>query len=211
MTNDSNTIRKEQSFEIALTEYRGKVHGYSRNEFIVNDTLYYIVKRVKGTIDGDTCEVKDDETLSYNFRGKPDKGVKVISTFRMNKQDSTWYLEGDWKTTKTKNYYSLTGKLGLKEEKNYSRSKLFPHLEELNLANDVSFYKEQKKASEPVLQTQAAKTNEPVAAKNKTKKADKKPGPQTIINALTAVSTNPESKKKKTDIDVFQSPEEHPK
>src|ERR1700676_4993655 len=59
-SNDSNTIRKDQSFEIALTEYRGKVYGYSRSEFIVNDTLYYIVKRVKGIINGDVCEVKDD-------------------------------------------------------------------------------------------------------------------------------------------------------
>src|SRR5690606_34943278 len=56
-SNDSSTVRKDQSFEIALTEYKGKVYGYSRSEFIVNDTLYYIVKRVKGTIEGDKCEV----------------------------------------------------------------------------------------------------------------------------------------------------------
>src|SRR5215470_13422279 len=73
LTNDSTSVRKDQSFEIALTEYRGKVYGYSRSEFIVNDTLYYIVKRVKGTINGDVCEVKDDEIISYNFPGKLDK------------------------------------------------------------------------------------------------------------------------------------------
>src|SRR5260221_5268917 len=88
ITNDSNTVRKDQSFEIALTEYRGKVYGYSRSEFIVNDTLYYVVKRVKGAIDGDVCEVKDDEIIAYNFPTKLDKGVKVVSTFLRNKQDS---------------------------------------------------------------------------------------------------------------------------
>src|SRR5689334_7506756 len=76
LTNDSNSVRKDQSFEIALTEYKGKVYGYSRSEFIVNDTLYYIVKRVKGTIDGDICEVKDDEIISCNFLKRLDKGVK---------------------------------------------------------------------------------------------------------------------------------------
>src|SRR5436189_6464316 len=96
LTNDSNSIRKDQSFEIALTEYRGKVYGYSRSEFIVNDTLYYIVKRVKGIIEGDICEVTDDEIISYNFRGKLDKGIKVTSTFKRNKADSTWYLAGTW-------------------------------------------------------------------------------------------------------------------
>lgn len=140
--NDSATVRKDQSFEIALTEYRGKVYGYSRSEFIVNDTLYYIVKRVKGTIEGDVCEVTDDEIIAYNFRGKLDKGIKVTSTFRRNKGDSTWYLAGTWKTNATKRYYSITGKVGLEEEKDLAASKIFPHLEELKLANDVVFYKE---------------------------------------------------------------------
>jgi hypothetical protein len=168
--NDSNTIRKDQSFEIALTEYRGKVFGYSRSEFIINDTLYYIVKRVKGSVDGDSCEVKDDKILSYNFHGKLDKGVKVIWVFRMNKQDSSWSLDGEWKTTKTKKYYSLTGKSELKEEKDLSRSTLFPHLEELKLADEISFYKEKKK--EPLvvspipesLKTKSRKKEEPIVA-----------------------------------------------
>ena len=102
LTNDSNSVRKDQSFEIILTQYKEKVYGYSRSTFIVNDTLYYIVKRVKGTITGDICEVKDDHVVSHNFPKKPEKGVKVTSTFHRNKQDSTWYLAGDWKTKKTK-------------------------------------------------------------------------------------------------------------
>ena len=149
LSNDSTTVRKDQSFEIALTEYKGKVYGYSRSEFIVDDTLYYIVKRVKGTIDGDVCEVTDDEIVSYNFRGKIDKGVKVTSTFRRNQNDSTWYLDGTWKTNITKKYYSVTGKVTLAEEKDLTASKIFPHLEELNLANDVAFYKERKE--EPIV------------------------------------------------------------
>ena len=150
LSNDSTTIRKDQSFEIALTEYRGKVYGYSRSEFIVDDTLYYVVKRVKGTIEGDVCEVSDDEIVAYNFRGKLDKGVKVVSTFRRNKSDSTWYLDGTWKTNATKKYYSVTGKVNLAEEKDLTTSKLFPHLEELNLADDVVFYKERKETPSTV-------------------------------------------------------------
>lgn len=153
--NDSATVRKDQSFEIALTEYKDKVYGYSRSEFIINDTLYYIVKRVKGNISGDICEVTDDEIVDYNFRGKLDKGVKVTSTFRRNQKDSTWYLEGTWKTNITKKYYAVTGKVGLEEEKDLYASKIFPHLEELRLADDVAFYKEfiekKKQEYEPVI------------------------------------------------------------
>lgn len=142
LSNDSTTVRKDQLFEIALTEYRGKVYGYSRSEFIVNDTLYYIVKRVKGTINGDICEVTDDEILAYNFRGKLDKGIKVTSTFKRNGSDSAWYLAGTWKTNATKKYYSVTGKVDLGQEKDLTASKIFPHLEELKIADDIAFYKE---------------------------------------------------------------------
>ena len=145
LTNDSTSVRKDQSFEIVLSQYKEKVYGYSRSTFIVNDTLYYIVKRVKGTINGDVCEVKDDHVVSHNFPKKPEKGVKVISTFHRNKQDSTWYLAGDWKTTQTKKYYTVSGKVDLKEEKDLAASKLFPHLEELGLDNEMPFYVEAKK------------------------------------------------------------------
>lgn len=145
--NDSSTVRRDQSFEIALTEYKGKVYGYSRSEFIVNDTLYYIMKRVKGTIEGDICEVTDDEIISYNFRGKLDKGIKVTSTFRRNKNDSTWYLDGTWKTNANRKYYSVSGKVKLEEEKDLTASKIFPHLEELKKADDVAFYKERKEGA----------------------------------------------------------------
>jgi len=146
LSNDSSTVRKDQLFEIALTEYKGKVYGYSRSEFIVNDTLYYIIKRVKGTINGDICEVTDDDILAYNFRGKLDKGIKVTSTFKRNGSDSAWYLEGTWKTNATKKYYSVTGKVDLGQEKDLTASKIFPHLEELKIADEISFYKERNEA-----------------------------------------------------------------
>ncbi len=147
LDNDSATVRKNQAFEIALTEYRGKVYGYSRMTFTVNDTLYHIVKRVKGTIDGEICEVKDDEIITHNFPRKPDKGVKLISTFRRNQQDSIWKLDGDWKTTESKRhaYYSISGKISLSSEPDISKSKLFPHLEELDIAKNVEFYAVAKK------------------------------------------------------------------
>lgn len=193
LSNDSVTVRKDQSYEIALTEYRGKIYGYTRSEFIVNDTLYYIVKRVKGVIEGDVCEVKDDETISYNFRGRLDKGVKVVNTFRLNKEDSSWYLDGMWKTNSTKKYYSLTGKTELKEEKDLAKSKLFPHLEELRLADDVAFYKEQKKQDEKKQQAVETK-KEPLLTITKT---DVEPSntSTTLNNKITPAV----EEKKKTD------------
>jgi hypothetical protein len=148
LSNDSTTVRNDQSYEIALTQYKEKVYGYSRSSFIVNDTLYYVLKRVKGTIEGDVCEIKDDEIVSYNFPGRLDKGVKVITTFRRNLLDSVWHLSGDWKTNKTKKFYAITGKIELKSEADLDKSKIFPHLEELKMDKEVEFYAASKKPVE---------------------------------------------------------------
>ena len=189
-SNDSSTVRKDQSFEIALTEYRGKVYGYSRSEFIVNDTLYYIVKRVKGTIDGNKCEVTDDEIVSYNFRGKLDKGIKVTSTFIRNETDSTWSLAGTWKTNATKKFYAVTGKVDLSEEKDLNASKIFPHLEELNLADKVAFYKERKET--PAIVRVVKPEREPSMVPKEPLSADLKPGAEPVVTIR---------EKKRTDTD----------
>ncbi len=180
LSNDSNTVRKDQSFEIALTEYRGKVYGYSRSEFIVDDILYYIVKRVSGTISGDVCEVIDDEIISFNFPKLLDKKIKVTSTFRRNRNDSSWYLDGTWKTNATKKYYSVTGKVNLEEEKDLTASKIFPHLEELKLDADVAFYKDRKEGT-PIVK---------IAKPEKIKPAYAAKADQLSLNTDVAVTTN---------------------
>jgi hypothetical protein len=91
--------------------------------------------------------VTDDEIVACNFPKKPEKGVKVTSIFRRNGTDGEWYLDGSWKTNKTKNYYSLSGKVSLAEEKDLTASKIFPHLEELKMAETVAFYKERKEGT----------------------------------------------------------------
>ncbi|MDP4263720.1 MAG: hypothetical protein Q8941_14430 [Bacteroidota bacterium] len=205
ISNDSATIRKDQSFEIVLTQYKNKVYGYSRSTFIVNDTLFYVVKRVLGTIDGDVCEVKDDDIVSYNFRGRLDKGVKMISTFHFDHQDNAWKMDGEWKTNKTKKFYSVSGKMSLKEEKDPEKSKIIPHLEELKLTDDIAFYKESKKAAEPPVaavkprvkdnnKDQAVKDVKPPIASTKETKADKTaaitPNTESVVPTKQPVTNN---------------------
>ena len=175
LTNDSTTIRKDQSFEMALTEYNGKVYGYAYSTFIINDTLYYIIKRVKGKINGDICEVEDDEVISHNFPHKPEKKVFVTYTLRRNASDSVWRLDGNWKTNLTKRYYSISGKVEAKEEKDLSKSKLYEHLGDLDLQKTLAFNKPKEKTSEkkPV----KAKEDKNDVAKNTVKKEEKKSAP----------------------------------
>ena len=173
LSNDSTTIRKDQSFEMALTEYNGKVYGYAYSTFIVNDTLYYIVKRVKGKIEGDICEVEDDEVITHNFPHKPEKKVFVTYTLRRNTTDSVWRLDGNWKTNLVKKrFYSISGKVETKEEKDLSKSKLYEHLGDLDLQKTLAFNK--PKETIPEKKPVTVKEDKNDIAKNAVKKEDKK-------------------------------------
>ena len=147
--------------------------------FIVNDTLYYIVKRVKGKIEGDICEVEDDEVIAHNFPQKPEKKVFVTYTLRRNVSDSAWKLDGNWKTNLTKRYYAISGKVETKEEKDLSKSKLYEHLGDLDLQKTLAFNKPKEKAPEkkPV----KGKEDKNDVAKNTVKKEEKKNAPPTEI------------------------------
>jgi hypothetical protein len=204
-TNDSTTLRADQPFEIALTEYKGKVYGYSRREFIKNDTLYYVLKRVKGKIDGDLCEVTEDEFISHNFP-TIDKGVKITYTFHFNKNDSSWSLDGKWKTNRVVKrkyeYYSLTGNVGMIIEKDLSKSKLFPHLAELKLDEDVPFYASYKKElkieeEQKNIAASRKKSDEAkkIAENNKPKELPKQEPVVTTPKDVAKTTTEPEKKK----------------
>lgn len=197
-SNDSTTLRTDQPFELALTEYRGKIYGYSRREFIKNDTLYFVLKRVKGKIDGDICDVTEDEFVSHNLP-TIDKGVKITYTFHFNKNDSTWSLDGKWKTNRVVKrryeYYALTGNVGMSMEKDLSKSKLFPHLTELKLDDDVPFYasyKKQIKIEEEqrniAMSRKLSESRKADIAKTEPKKTEEK----TIVK--TAITENPPAK-----------------
>ena len=185
LSNDSSTVRRDQSFELALTEYNGKVYGYAYSTFIVNDTLYYIVKRVKGKVEGDICEVEDDEVISHNFPQKPEKKVYVTYTLRRNTLDSVWKLDGNWKTNLTKKYYAISGKVETKEEKDLSKSKLYEHLGDLDLQKTLAFNKPKEKIPE---KKPAKNTDDKNAiAKNNVKKEEK--------NKIPSTDTKPIDKK----------------
>ena len=195
LSNDSTTVRRDQSFEMALTEYNGKVYGYAYSTFIVNDTLYYIVKRVKGKVEGDVCEVEDDEVISHNFPQKPEKKVYVSYTLRRNISDSTWKLDGNWKTNLTKKYYAISGKVETKEEKDLSKSKLYEHLGDLDLQKTLAFNKPKEKT--PEKKPAKDKDDKNAIAKTNIKKEEKN----------NTASTNTKPIDKKSDASVEKKPE----
>jgi hypothetical protein len=132
LVNDST--KKEQNYELALSEYRGKITGYAYTTFVVNDTFYYSIKRIKATRVNGALVVEDVKMLANNFPESPAKRVKQTNTIPLNEsQDTLVSLNGKWQTNQTKEYYSLYGAVDMQKNSDSSRSTLLAHLEELQL------------------------------------------------------------------------------
>lgn len=131
LINDST--KRVQHYELALTEYRDKITGYSYTTFVVHDTLYYSIKRVKATKNKTELIVEDDKMLANNFPESPAKRIKQINTIPLTATDSLSDLKGGWKTNATKVYYSIQGSLDMKKDNDSSSLALIVHLRELNI------------------------------------------------------------------------------
>ncbi len=134
LTND--TLKMTQTYQLALSEYKGKITGYSYITFVSNDTFYYGIKRIKATRDKRELVVEDVEMLANNYPQKPDKGVHVINTLQIPMQDTIESLHGTWKTTKTKKFISIGGAMSLKKDNDSSNSAVLTHLRELDIIKE---------------------------------------------------------------------------
>ena len=149
LINDS--LKMVQNYELALSEYRGKITGYSYITFVSNDTFYYGIKRIKATRKNGELVVEDVEMLANNYPKRPDKGVHVINRIPLPAgQDTILDMNGRWETTGTKRFYSISGALNLRRDNDSAQSPLISHLKELQVIN----YQDDKKGPRNIAQTE---------------------------------------------------------
>jgi hypothetical protein len=162
----NDTTKLVQQYQLALSEYRGKITGYSYVTFVSNDTFYYGIRRVLARIDGDNLIVTDDKFIAHNFPEAPAQGVKRLFVIPLNQQDSVINLSGRWETNRTKKYYSIPGTVELGRSNDSAGSALFMHLRELELLNTSTASKNVSTPSAPKKEVAVkTKTEEPVIEK----------------------------------------------
>ncbi len=176
----NDTTKMLQDYQLALSEYKGKITGYSYTTFVVNDTFYYGIRKIKAFIKDEQLIVEDDKMMVNNFPESPSKGVKRMSIIPISPQEDTLSsLSGKWQTNKTKQYYAVSGPLKLKRDNDSSQSALIGHLKELNIIGTNS---------QPLTPETSNKTAE-VKIKTKEKKQEIKTEPQK--EKMNAVVTTP--------------------
>ena len=132
----NDTTKQTQIYELALSDYRGKVTGYAYATFIANDTSYYSIRRVRGAKKGGNLVVEDGEMIANNFPNGPDKGVRRVTQIPLNnlsEADTLGHFNATWKTTATKQFYSLPGVMAMQRRTDSSGSALVAHLTEMRL------------------------------------------------------------------------------
>jgi hypothetical protein len=139
-----------QNFELGLSEYRGKITGYTYTTFIDNDTFYYSIKRVKAERKDGKLFIIDDEMVGNNFPERAAKRIKQTTVFPLINDSTIDITKGSWSTNQTKRYYSIGGSAKVKEQDDEKQSDLLSHLQEANIKNDIAVNQNMNQESETV-------------------------------------------------------------
>jgi hypothetical protein len=157
LINDST--HRTQNFELGLSEYRGKITGYTYTTFIENDTFYYSVKRIKAERKDGKLVIEDVEMVGNNFPQKAAKHVRQITTFPLINDTTIDIAHGQWSTNQTKKYYSIGGSAAIKEQEEDKESDLLTHLQEMKVKTDIAVNKKEKTEDKSIAKNQPVTKN----------------------------------------------------
>lgn len=158
----NDSTRKFLPYEIAISEEKGKLVGYSYTMFEDSGKKEVGVKRIKIKKKDGEVIVEDVEMISNNFSVVPPKKVKVQSILALYTSDTSMEMRGRWSTNRTWEYSQLTGSLQVKRSNDFKQMALFEKLQELKLEKELSFVKDAENAQKDI-----AKAEKPIL-KNKT-------------------------------------------
>jgi len=152
-------------YEIAVTEEKGKLKGYSRIVFTEDGVEEAGFENITLTINGDKVTINDEGFFEHNFTKKPPKRVKKEMNLVLTTTDTEMLMQGRWQTNRTRFYLVATGTALLKRKKDFQESALFKKLDSLKLSDKLSFTK--APPVEPVVakkepQTKPEPTPEPI-------------------------------------------------
>jgi len=195
----NDTTKKYLPYEIAISEERGKLSGYSYTLFDIDGKKEIGVKSIKIKRKGDQLIIEDVELISNNYSEPPPRKVRQLSVVNLLVNDTALILTGNWSTNRTKEYNPLTGSLQVQRSLDYKPLALYKKLEELNLDHDLSFVKtaNQRQADLAVNNKPPTEIKSIVPATSPSADVDKAKESAVPLTDKVVVATN-ESAKKQT-------------
>src|SRR5688572_29369967 len=124
---DTQTV--SMPYEIAVSEQKGKLVGYSRIVFHANGKEEAAVRSISIRHEGDKIIMEDEGFIEHNFSVNPSKGVKKTMIVALTTTDSAMILEGSWSTNRTRTYKPYKGIVLLKRKIDFKKLELFKSLD----------------------------------------------------------------------------------
>ena len=112
----NDTTKQFIKYELAISEYDGRLSGYSHTIFVIDSFENIGVKSIKIRKDGEKYLLEDDKLIYNNYTERPARVVKTYSELVLSQNDSMMMLRGRWNTNQTKVYLRLTGNIFLQKK-----------------------------------------------------------------------------------------------
>ncbi len=205
---DSETVNLP--YEIAVSEEKGKLFGYSRIVFHANGKDEAGVQDFTIEKKGYQYIMVDEGFIEHGFSINPSRRVKKTLIVTLTVTDKEMILEGTWSTNRTRIYRPYKGVVLLKRKLDFKKSELFKSLDTLKLVDKLSF--KDRPEQEPLIAAAA-----PLPAEKKPEPVVEAE-PELIIPSITkttpavlavikkpqpAAKVSPFSKQKKAQMDAL--------
>ena len=157
---DTQTVKLP--YEIAVSEEKGKLFGYSRIVFHANGKDEAGVQNISIRRKGNKIIMEDEGFIDYNFSIKPPSRVKKTMSVVLTTTDKEMTLEGSWSTNSTRIYRVYKGVVLLKRKIDFKKLDLFKSLDTLNLLSRLSFMNRPETAAVVAVVAPVEKKPEPL-------------------------------------------------
>lgn len=126
-------------YEIAVSEEKRKLFGYSRIVFHANGKDEAGIQNISIKRNGYKIIMEDEDFITHNFSINPSRRVKKTLIVVLATTDTEMTLEGTWSTNRTLYNRAYKGIVLLKRKKDFKKLELFKSLDTLNLVSRLSF------------------------------------------------------------------------
>ena len=181
-----DSTKKNLPYEIAVSENKGKLTGYSRIIFFEDGKEEAGFENISLKWQGKNLVINDEGFFEHSFSSKPSKRVKKEMTLLLISSDTDMVLKGNWKTNRTRYYLVATGTTFLTRKKDFQETALFKKLDSLKIAPKLSFAQPDKMIAVVEQPKQAVKVMPPPVVEEK-KEVAPIPEPDIEIPLLASI------------------------
>ena len=190
----NDTTHEFLDYQLAISNYNKKLSGFSRTTFTIDSIKNVGIKKVRISQKGGHILVEDEKLIDNNYAEPPAKGVRTYFTLSLTENDSSYLLNGSWRTNSTREFRPLTGYISLSKKKPVDSIALIKRLKELGLEKNLSFLPPVQQRNGTIEQNKMSIKEQPPVNVTAQAVQEKKINPEITEQKKPAVADDPQIK-----------------